>query len=68
MAIDKPLVVYSNFNLRGYGNYYVVTPEGDRMDFDTKPKARAFIEFYKQYKEKSNGNKHVQRKSYNAVI
>lgn len=57
MAVEKPLVVYTNINLRGAGNYYVVTPEGDHMHFETKPRAKAFIEFYNEYKEKKNGNK-----------
>ena len=62
MSVEKPLTVYANHNFRGAGNYYVVTPEGDRMDFDTKPKAKDFIEFYNQYKERNkNGNKHTYK-------
>lgn len=69
MAVEKPLTVYANHNFRGAGNYYVVTPEGDRMDFDTKPKARDFIEFYNQYKERNkNGNKHIQYSTHNATV
>lgn len=60
MATDKPLFIYANHNFRGAGNYYVVTPEGDRMDFDSKPQAKEFVEFYKQYKEKT---KNVKNKS-----
>lgn len=68
MAVDKPLFVYANHNFRGAGNYYVVTPEGDRMDFNTKPQAKEFIEFYKQYKVKRNGNKHIQYSTHNATV
>lgn len=33
--------------------YYVETPEGDTMYFSDKKKANSFIEFYKQYPNKS---------------
>lgn len=57
MAIEKHLIVYPRTDYRcGPYNYYVVTPEGDYMYFETKPKAKAFIEFYNEYKEKRNKN------------
>lgn len=33
-------------------NYFVETPEGEVMYFETKQKAKLFVEFYKTYTEK----------------
>jgi hypothetical protein len=33
-------------------NYFVITPEGDYMYFETIKKSKEFIEFYKTYTSK----------------
>lgn len=51
----KALQVYTvtDYTMGPY-NYYVVTPEGDWMYFAEKREARAFIQFYENYTNRSN--------------
>lgn len=50
---EKPLKIYTvNDYEMGPYNYFVVTPAGDYMYFETKSKAKEFIEFYNEYATK----------------
>lgn len=49
------IVPLTDYTMGPY-NYSVMTPEEDVLYFETKEKARVFIEFYKDY-----ANKHPDR-------
>jgi|694.fasta_scaffold52964_2 hypothetical protein len=50
---EKPLKVYvvKDYEMSIF-NYFVITPEGDYMYFETIKKSKEFIEFYKTYTNK----------------
>ena len=50
---EKPLKIYTiqSYDMGPY-NYYVITPGGDYMYFETKQQCKDFIEFYNEYAKK----------------
>lgn len=53
MPAVVPLSIYAvNDYTMGPYNYAVTTPEDEVMYFESKEKARAFVQFYKNYSEK----------------